>query len=279
MHHKYGLEFMEVQTMFSSNFYTVPITKVNVDGWSCISSGTLSELANLISDGWYVTTRTMNAQWRSSSFLIENMPVLANDSLNVFIGIYDGNYGETNWVTINDNDGNYKTTEYPWGQPRDFFTVCIPNANNVIIMTGGYFPMIISKMRDNKALATKTLMTLSVHTGGSRPTYRTMKQFNLSDITKDVYFYGWTATQIKRMYTAKTLAREITTASLYSIDRVYESTDMYVAVQDLARLDYPQSILMDDTEYVGVNFNSNYSGEALDDQRMLNFYFKIPKEI
>ena len=265
--------------MFSSNFYTVPITKVSIIGYGCISLATLSELANLMGDGWYATTKDMRTDyWRNEIRVFTNMPVLANDNLGISFGFHDSDYGVANVLLLNDNGGNIGHTPRI-GQWRDFFTVCIPNANNIILMMGGYFPIVISKMRDNKALATKTLMTLSYHTGGSRPTYRAMAQYNLSDITKDVYFYQWDASQIKRMYTAKTLAREITTASLYSIDRVYESTDMYVAVQDLAQLDYPQSILIDDIEYVGINFNSNYSGEALDSHRMLNFYFKIPKEI
>lgn len=261
--------------MYDSGFHTISTSFENVNTTSgtkeVISRATLQRIVSFCSDEWYVDTRRVVFL---DDIVASQCPVIANKTLNTYFTWWIR--PEEDWASstlvVNNTNGERVVI---WQQRIPaYFSICIPNENNIIIDNDQGFSVVLAKMRDTQNLEDiKTIMLYTERQSGNSDYLRTMKALSMSDLETEI-FTLITGEIVSIGYAATNLARVLTSGVVYSADKVYESDDMYISPEDTNRIIEPRSTIFNDIEYVGINFNPQGGGIWT----MYNHYFKVQKE-
>ena len=270
---------------YSSDFHYFPAAFTpELDGVSYATKATLENITNLIQAHWHTEEKNVtleNFKPDGSSYT-GRIPLIVNDNLPCgFTWMIP--YGNPSvFVVIDLNTNEYKTAIYR--NAISSFSVCMPNAQNVIIEAtvdySGKCYYVLSAVQDMAANGQpfKTIVLCTDHYSTSQSYMKNIKAFSMSEPDRDVFTIDAGDSRVQYQYGTMDLLRMLGTAVFYGIDTVYESDrDMFIAPLDISVKTEPESIIINDIEYLGISFNPHWT-ESQRTQARYNYYFRIESE-
>ena len=265
----YGLGSMGVQMGYSSDFIFVHPSWDVTDGSGYLAASVIENI-----------TEYMGGHWSKSE--VGGVPVFYNDNLSSSFTLIV----ETNAVLVRIfNPDDTEDIRFSYGLYGDVagFYVAMPNSQNVIIRMKEMYSgnadatIILSAQRniyaENQPFNTLLIMAQQTSTGVIENWSKKERVFNLSDpaevnaIVVPIYRQNY-------VYNTDSLVRELSTAVYYSAETVYQSdAKMFFAPIDISYKREPESIMLNEVEYLGININPMGGGNNA--TGFMNYYFLV----